>query len=381
MYTAYYGLAGRPFQLSPDPRFFFGSRGHRRAMAYLTYGLRQAEGFMVITGEVGTGKTMLIEYLRANLPRERFLAPTIGAARLDAPDLLSTLAAALDLPEPTRPPAVLRGALSRFLLDCAHHRRRVLLIVDEAQNLTPDALEELRLLSNHQAGGRTPLQVLLVAQSRFRDMLAEPRFEQLRQRVVASHHLGPLDADETRAYIRHRLACVGWRDNPTFTDAACAAIHRETEGVPRRINLLCARLLVLGALERRHEIDAGAVAEIARELEDEHAPPEAAAAPASPERAETAEASPPDREVEHWRSEVERLQRKLEQAFDDLSGERRRVDAIRAEAEELRAELHRIELERLRVDAETSRRAIEILSEPAGGRARGLLRRFAGRPG
>ena len=269
MYASYYNLSGLPFQLSPDSRFYFASENHKRAMAYLTYGLNQAEGFIVVTGDVGTGKTMLINQLLATLDRNDYVAGTIVYSQLDAADTLRMAAGAFGLDDVGPEKSEILHRVQQFFDDCLRGGTRPLLIIDEAQNLPAKSLEELRMLSNFQYDGRQGLQTVLLGQPQFRPLLATPDLEQLRQRVVASFHLGPLNAEDTAAYIEHRLRVVGWTNDPEFTAGALQMIHSETGGVPRRINTLCARLLLYGFLEELHTIDDATVVSVADELKNE----------------------------------------------------------------------------------------------------------------
>ena len=269
MYASYYNLAGLPFQLSPDSRFYFASENHRRAMAYLTYGLNQAEGFVVVTGDVGTGKTTMINHMLATLDSDDYVAGKVVYSQLDAADTLRMAAGAFGLDELGTDKADILPRFKDFLEDCLAHRKRPLLIIDEAQNLPTRSLEELRMLSNFQQDGREGLQTILVGQPQFRPLLASPELEQLRQRVVASFHLGPLNVVDTSAYIEHRLRVVGWNHDPEFSPEAIEMIHSETSGVPRRINALCARLLLFGFLEELHAIDDATVVAVADELRSE----------------------------------------------------------------------------------------------------------------
>jgi len=272
MYIGYYGFSGKPFQLSPDPRFFFGSSGHSRALAYLRYGLSQGEGFIVITGGIGTGKTTLVKSLFGELDARQVVAAQLVTTQLEADDLLRSVVAAFGLPYEDAGKAALLNHFEAFLREQARHGRRVLLVVDEAQNLPLRSLEELRMLSNFQIAETPLLQSFLLGQEEFRHALQDPGMEQLRQRVIASCHLGPLNETETRDYIEHRLRVVGWNGSlPGFDDRAYAAIHRYTGGVPRRVNVFCDRLLLYGFLEERQmfaETDIEAVGtELLREQE------------------------------------------------------------------------------------------------------------------
>ncbi len=409
MYTSYYKLSSRPFQLSPNHRFFFGSKGHRRAMAYLTYGLHQREGFIVITGDVGTGKTTLVEYLADQLAVGPFVAGRVSAGQIEAGNVLQLVAKAFQLPTGELSQAALQRQIEQFLITRQKARKRPLLLVDEAQNWPLPALEELRMLANLHHGGKALLQTLLVGQPQFRDALGGPDYEQLRQRVVASHHLETLDETEIGPYIEHRLKQVGWQGDPCFEADACAAIFEHCDGVPRRINLVCSRLLVLGALEESHVIDADDVHEVLEELDQEGAPYEPA--PQEDSNRQTAStkatasvngrdhgpalngagsetiringegsgADDPEHwcDIDHWRREAVRLLSKLEQAHDDLSGERRRVETIRLENERLRDRLHQLELEQSRRQVEVAKRSAAVLVKKAPSRAT-IFRRFGG---
>ena len=271
MYEAYYHLQAKPFQLSPDPSFLFSSWGHRRAMAYLTYGVHQGEGFIVITGEIGAGKTLLASTLARKVTSQAFALAQIVSTSLEADDLVRMVAAAFDLPQENSK-AVLLNRIEQFLLACHKQGKRALLVVDEAQNLPARSLEELRMLSNFVYAGKPLLQTFLLGQPEFRRTLLRPDMEQLRQRVTASCHLGPLDAAETEAYILHRLRIVGWRDDPSFSSDAFAAIYQHTGGIPRKINILCDRLLLMGRLDEKHAFTGKEVAEVINELQQEFGP-------------------------------------------------------------------------------------------------------------
>ena len=273
MYEAYYRLRAKPFQLSPDPSFFYGSKGHKRAMSYLEYGLHQGEGFIVVTGEVGAGKTTLVRHLFKKLQGENLVAAQLVSTQLDADDMLRMVAAAFGLPHEESNKASLLKRLENFLVNCQNLGKRALLIVDEAQNLSPRAVEELRMLSNFQSQDRSLLQSFLLGQPEFRYTMASEGMQQLRQRVTASYHLGPMDQRETKEYIEHRLRTVGWNNDPVFTDDAFAAIHEYARGIPRKINTLCDRLLLMGYLEELHQLDGAAVNEIVAEIRNEMAVP------------------------------------------------------------------------------------------------------------
>ncbi len=271
MYTGYYKLTGRPFQLSPDHRFYFDSRSHKKALAYLIYGLNQGEGFIVVTGDIGAGKTTLVAHLLAQLDPAKFVAANVVTTQLSAGDMLRVVAAAFGLSQEGADKATVLKRIENFLIDCHKSGKRALLLVDEVQNMPIDALEELRMLSNFQFEQKPLLQSFLIGQPQFKQIIADPHLEQLRQRVIATYHLEPLDIAETRAYVEHRLKKVGWENDPLFTEDSLRAIFEDTGGVPRRINTLCSRLLLYGYLEELHQIDAETVQEVVKDLMQEGA--------------------------------------------------------------------------------------------------------------
>lgn len=266
MYAKFYGLDSLAFQLTPDPRFFYESDEHRRAMAHLTYGLHHAEGFIVITGEVGAGKTMLVDRLLSQIDPQSFVVARIVTSQLGGDDLLRMVAAGLGLEHAGLPKATLLTRIQEFVLSQFAARRRAVLIIDEAQNLSFDALEELRMLSNIVIGTTSALQSMLLGQPQFRVVLGNRALDQLRQRITAAYHLGPLNETDTRAYIEHRLSCVGWKGDPRLGEDCFEEIYRDTGGVPRRINSLCSRLLLYGFLEGLHAFSAEDAEQVAADL-------------------------------------------------------------------------------------------------------------------
>jgi len=266
MYTDRYGLTGQPFQLTPDARFWFESRTHRKAMAYLGYGLAQGEGFIVVTGEIGAGKSTLVAHLMAGIDRERLNAISLVSTQVEGDDVLRLVAQGLGLNTGAVEKARLLDAVEQQLEKDLRAGKRTLLIVDEAQNLPVSALEELRMLSNFQVGGRALIQTVLLGQPEFRDKLAGPGLEQLRQRVIATHHLDAMGADEVESYIRHRLTRVDWQGNPEFEAAAFEAIHAYSGGIPRRVNQLAHRLMLNAAIEGAETIGAAAVEAVAADM-------------------------------------------------------------------------------------------------------------------
>ena len=269
MYESFYGLNCKPFQLNPDPSFYFSSKQHRRAKAYLDYGVLRNEGFIVITGEVGAGKTTIVRGLLDSLNPSKVVAAHLVSTQLDAEDTLRMVGAAFGVRSKEVSKSDLLMALEAFLVNQTGQGKRCLLIVDEAQNLTPRAVEELRMLSNFQFGKQALLQSFLVGQPEFRAILQNPNMQQLRQRVIAACHIGPLDLEETQGYIEHRLKCAGGTGRPKFEAAAYEGIFKASGGIPRRINAICDRLLLLGFLANKDTLTAEDVNEVALEILDE----------------------------------------------------------------------------------------------------------------
>lgn len=265
MYTAFYGLREKPFALSPDPRFLFLSEPHREALAHLLYGIEQGEGFIAITGEVGTGKTTLCRTLL------RRLGPDVEVAFLFNPqltprELVEAIHAELGIESLGGSVRELMDELNRFLLEKSREGRRVLLIVDEAQGLTPQALEQIRLLSNLETESQKLIQILLLGQPELDAMLESDSLRQLRQRIGVRWRLAPLTPRETRAYIRHRLHVAARAERDLFTPAALREVHRRTRGIPRLVNVLCDRALLAGYAARAPRIGPALVRRADREL-------------------------------------------------------------------------------------------------------------------
>lgn len=270
MYSEYYHLSAKPFQLKPDPDFFFGSAGHKRAMAYLEYGMAQEEGFIIITGEVGAGKTTLVRNLFKKMESEKIVAAQIANTGLNSDDTLRIVSAAFGLEYEGLSKASLLIGIEKFLHQCDQNGKRALLVVDEAQNLSSHTVEELRMLSNYQTDKKPLLQTFLLGQPEFRKILLGQDMQQLRQRVAATYHLGPMDPAETKSYIEHRLTTVGWNNDPAFSQDAFTAIYDYTNGIPRKINTLCERVLLMGCLEEIHDLTAKEINDVIRDIQQEY---------------------------------------------------------------------------------------------------------------
>jgi putative secretion ATPase (PEP-CTERM system associated) len=269
MYETYYRLSADPFRLSPDPRFCFEHPSFSRARKYMQYALRRAEGFILVTGRPGTGKTTLVESLLAGLASGGPVAARLVTAQLQPDELLRKVAYAFGLHAERLDKATLLHQLERYLVQQTRTGRGALLVIDEAQGLESSALEELRLLTNLQESNRPVLQIFLVGQERLREIVQAPELEQFHQRLIAACHLRPLDLEETRAYIEHRLRRVGWRGDPQLAGDAILMVHRFSAGVPRRINQVCSRLLLHGAAEERHRLRGQDVLTVIEDLRQE----------------------------------------------------------------------------------------------------------------
>jgi putative secretion ATPase (PEP-CTERM system associated) len=266
MYESYYGFSERPFQLSPDPRFFFATNHHQRALSYLQYGLDQGEGFIVITGPIGTGKTTIARNLLANIADENIVAAQLVTTKLTPEELLDLVAAEFKITVTGDSKADVLQSIEKFLINLNKQGKRALLLVDEAQNLPIETVEELRMLSNFQLDSKPLIQSFLLGQEELKAIISAPDMEQFRQRIIASAHLKPLNAEEVKNYINHRLAQANCNKEDLFLDEAFQLIFEKTLGVPRKINIFVDRLLLFGFLEELTHIDCNAINEVAKEM-------------------------------------------------------------------------------------------------------------------
>ena len=284
MYERFYGFREKPFSLLPDSGFLYLSSKHRMALTLLEYGLLNQAGFTVISGDIGTGKTTLIRQL-LNQVDPGIKVGLISNTHQTFGDLMQWIALAFDLPHQGKDKVALYRDFMDFIIREYGQGRRTVLIVDEAQNMSAETLEELRMLSNVNADKDQVLQIILVGQRELRDTLRRPDLVQFAQRIGVDYHLDPLTEDETREYIRHRCKTAGGKVD-LFTDQACQRIHEATGGVPRLINLLCDTALVYGYAEQREKIDAALISDVARDKKSgglfPPSAPEPAAAAAEP---------------------------------------------------------------------------------------------------
>lgn len=282
MYESYYGFHERPFQLTPNPQWFFASKLHKRALAYLQYGLSQGEGFIVITGDVGTGKTTIANQLLARLDQQ-IVARQIVTSRLGPDDLLRMIASVFNLAVKDNNKTAYIEAISHYLTQLHSQQKRALLLVDEAQNLPLESIEELRMLSNFQIAGKPLLQSFLLGQNELNAIIQSPHMEQFRQRIIASSNLSSLSEEDCQAYIEYRIKQAGV-SRPLLDQSCFAGIFRFTNGIPRKINNLLDRILLFGYLEDKTLLDHTDVAEVIAEISGEVAQRQ----PAQPAAIETA---------------------------------------------------------------------------------------------
>jgi general secretion pathway protein A len=264
VYDTFYGFREKPFSILPDPGFLYFSPKHSTALALLEYGLMNQAGFNVITGDIGTGKTTLIRYVLGQMHRDMTVG-LISNTHRSFGELMQWILFAFKLEHRGKEKVEMFQDFLEFLLQEYSENRHTVLIIDEAQNMTPDTLEELRMLSNVNADKDQVLQLILVGQAELRETLTRPDMQQFAQRIAADYHLEPLNRDETHAYIRHRILVAGGTDPLLFDDAACDAVFQHSQGVPRVINLLCDTALVYGFAEQKPRIDVQLMDDVARD--------------------------------------------------------------------------------------------------------------------
>lgn len=268
MYDQFYGFTGRPFQLTPDPHFYFESGTHRRAMSYLGYGLAQGEGIIVITGETGTGKSTLVGHLLSTIETSRINAVKLVATQVEGDDLLALTAEQFGLDFYGEDPAQMLKGVEIYLRSHARAGRRTLLVVDEAQKLSLAALEQLAQLSSLQVGDQPLLQIFLLGHPEIRHTLSRhASISSLRLRVIATHHLDPMEPEEVEPYIFHRLGKVGWHGNPSISPDAFEQFYQHSEGVPRRLNALVTKVLMFAALDELPRITGQNIRDVVAESE------------------------------------------------------------------------------------------------------------------
>lgn len=353
MFDNFYGLSGKPFQLTPDPEFYFRSITHRKALSYLGYGLAQGEGFIVITGEIGSGKSTLVAHMMDSLDTNAVTVAQIVTSKLNEDEIVHVVASSMGLDVEGHDKASALTEIESFLHEEARAGRRCLLVIDESQNLSVPALEELRMFSNFQLGSHPLMQTLLLGQPEFRVTLQDdPNLEQLRQRVIAAHHLEPMQKSEIEPYIVHRLEKVGWAGNPSFDQRVFAELYEASGGIPRRVNQIANRLLLLGAVEERSRIDASMLQSVLREMEAERAFPEAAPAALKQKEPEykPVEAMPTVPRVDMQQFEAALAERdaqiaELQQAIVEISNQTDAAvsNAVAPEIELMREQVARIE--------------------------------------
>ena len=268
MYESFYGLTTDPFRLSADPQFCFNHPSYIRAKGSVQYALYRAEGFVMITGRPGTGKTTLAADLMASLSPSRHRIGHIVSTQLDDGDLLRMVAYAFGLGINEQHKANLLMRLMAFFAEQHQQGMRLVLIIDEAQGLPRTALHELRRLSDLQHQNHPLLQIVLLGQQGLRELIRTPEMEPIHQRLVAAWHLEPLGPEDTIRYVRHRLEQAGWHGDPGFAPGVLPVVHAFSEGIPRRINLICSRLMLCAFLGEAHTITADDARVVVQELTD-----------------------------------------------------------------------------------------------------------------
>lgn len=274
MYKEFFGLRANPFNVNPDPRYLFLTRHTEEALACLTYGIQSRKGFVLLTGEVGTGKTTLINKLLEWLRAQQVPTAFIFNSRMNVPQFLDYMMADFGIPCETRSKSQILMRLYNWLLERYRAGETAVLIVDEAQNLADEVLEEIRMLTNLETFTEKLLQIVLVGQTELEHKLKQSNLRQLRQRLTLRSKTHPLTADETRAYIQQRLRIAGANGQPIFENDALSAIHRFSNGIPRVVNLICEHCLVSAFVDQQKTVGLGIVEAVARDFDlgDNHAP-------------------------------------------------------------------------------------------------------------
>jgi general secretion pathway protein A len=333
MYELFYGFKEKPFQVSPDPNFLYLSPNHSHALQYLEYGIERNIGIILLTGEVGSGKTTLIQYLRQQLGRDLEVA-VISNTNLSASELVNYILIELNIQPDASSKALNINIFKAYLKSLNAEGRRIVLIIDEAQNLPRDALEEIRMLSNFQADDGMPLQIFLIGQPELRTILKSPGMHQLRQRIAVNYHLDALDREDTQKYIEYRLQKAGGVEN-LFSAKAVELIFETTSGIPRSINILCDSSLLYGFAEEVNTIDDEVIKSVLSELNlqlfvqknvhDEPGPVEEAPAlarlPAADKPAEPPKVSQPDKTLQKGMIVLKKQLDKMDIKFDLLRDE------------------------------------------------------------
>lgn len=323
MYTKFFDLSAKPFDLLPNPQFLYLSKGHRKALSYLQYGVQERAGFSLLTGEVGSGKTTLLRDIINKISGEMSLAMVFNT-KVDGHQLIALINDDFGLKTEGKDKVQLINELNDFLLGEHAAGRQAIIIIDEAQNLTEEVLEEIRLLSNFEADSFKLVQIILVGQPELKQIIARPSLRQLRQRISICCHLNPLNREEIEEYILHRLGTVGRRDCINFAEGVFDAIFRFSAGIPRLINLICDYLLLSAFVEETRSIDMDMIKDALTELsfEDEHR-----ISAEKPEATATAESDSPAYLITTGSSLDNRLAR-IEENYAKLSATRTENEAI-----------------------------------------------------
>ncbi len=266
MYLEYYGLREMPFNITPDPRFLFLSPKHQEALQHLRYGIREKKGFMVLTGEVGCGKTTICRQLLEELDQQRYATALILNPRLNEFELVQVILSELGVNHNSGTMSELLAMLNRRLLELIHEGKDIVLLIDESQNLEVETMEHLRLLSNLETDKQKLLQIILIGQPELKEKLERKDMRQLLQRVLVFYELEPLNLEETIHYIQHRITMAGGKGRPRFTMNACKKVYQESMGIPRLINNLCDKAILAAYIKNRDEVNWWDVRRAKREL-------------------------------------------------------------------------------------------------------------------